>query len=195
MVDGSIEHIYSLCTMYMSIHTSHSLVRTTLHFVPFPPSPLLTLHTCTHTAHTTHTHTHTHTHTLHHYTHMHNPLTLNRQHSQQVQQPTFGSSQMGAAGFNPPPQPLYGMQQTYPPQFQPRGVTRTQAGGGHGTSGIIGTGGFQPKREKLDPDYGDLDGEWAEDWGCGIKLVYVGVWGGVGVWVCVRVCVCVCGWV
>jgi len=64
---------------------------------------------------------------------------------------------MGAAGFNPPPQPLYGMPQQYPPQFQPRGGTRTQAGGGHGTSGIIGTGGFQPKREKLDPDYGDLD--------------------------------------
>ena len=87
---------------------------------------------------------------------------------------------MGAAGFNPPPQHLYGMQQPYPPQFQPRGVTRTQAGGGHGTSGIIGTGGFQPKREKLDPDYGDLDGEWAEDWGCVIKLVYGWVGGWVG---------------
>jgi len=107
---------------------------------------------------------------------------------------------MGAAGYGLPPQPSYGMQQPYAPPFQARGGTRTQVGGGHGTSGIIGTGGFQPKREKLDPDYGDLDGEWAEDWVCGIKLVCGWVWVCVGVHVCVRVCmhvsvcvyVCVC---
>ena len=35
-----------------------------------------------------------------------------------------------------------------------------QPGGGHRTSGIIWTGEFQPNWVKMDPDYGDLDGEW-----------------------------------
>jgi len=79
---------------------------------------------------------------------------------------------MGATGYSFPPKHSYSMQQPYPPQFQVRGERRTQAGGGHRTSGIIWTGEFQPNWVKMDPDYGDLDGEWGahermkweEDW-------------------------------
>ena len=52
---------------------------------------------------------------------------------------------MGATGYSFPPKHSYSMQ---------------QPGGGHRTSGIIWTGEFQPNWVKMDPDYGDLDGEW-----------------------------------
>lgn len=60
-----------------------------------------------------------------------------------------------------------------------------QAGGGHRTSRIIWTGEFQPNWVKMDPDYGDLDGEW----GAHERMKWEEDWGVVLNW---YLCVCVC---
>ena len=174
---------------HLTHHTHTCTWHTTLtHALDTPHSHMhLTHHTHTCTWHTTLTHAldtpHSHMHLTHHtHTCTCTLSTLYRPSPQQVQQPQYGGMHMGAGGYNHPPQLTYGMQ-SYSPQFQAKGGTRPQGGGGRGTSGIIGAGGFQPKREKLDPDYGDVAGEWDTR-----------VWSGLGrgrdevnVWVLVHV--------
>ena len=75
------------------------------------------------------------------HTHTHRPT------PQQVQPTPYGGTQMGGS-YIPP---AYGMQQPYSSLYQPKGGAH--GGEGSGASGIIGTGGFQPKQEKMDPGY------------------------------------------